>query len=396
MTDELTSTGLNIDDYETVRALVVAELRASISSILDVSADQPIGQIVDINLEKRQELAELLQELHSAIDPDQASGQSLDGVCSYTGTYRDPATKGTVTLTLNLDATTTVPAGSIAAVTGDADNQWVLDADVTSTTAGDYQGTATASETGAIQALAGTITTIVTAVSGWNTVTNALDAANGDERETDTDLRVRREVELQQGGSATLGAIIAEVSAIDEVLAVVGYENTAWFVQDTMPPKSVEIVYWTGSTPVVAATVTAIAEAIQSTKAAGIDAHGTDIDGDTPVETYKTVTDDYGSYDIGFTVAAPITIKLKYTLTTNADYPGPAAFKAEVAAWAAENLSIGDDVLYTKMIDVGYNVAGVDNLSLELGFDPPGWGTSDLTIGSREIAQISTGDIPIL
>lgn len=395
MTDELTSTGLNLDDFETVRALVVAELRSTISSILDVSADQPIGQLVNIVLEKRQELSELLQEIHSAADPDQASGQSLDGVCSYTGTYRDAATKGTVTLTLNLDATTTVPAGSIAAVTGDADNQWILDSAVTSTTAGDYPGAATASETGAIQALAGTITTIVTAVSGWNTVTNAADATPGEARETDTDLRVRREVELQQGGATTIGAIVAEVSAIDEVLAVVGYQNTAWYVQDTMPPKSVEIVYWAGTgTPVAAATVTAIATAIQNTKAATTEAYGTDIDGIGT--TYETVTDDYGSYDIGFTVASDQTVELEYTLTTDSDYPGDTAFKAAIAAWADANLSIGDDVLYTKMIDVGYNTVGITNLSLRLRLSGGGWGTSDLTIGSREIAQISTGDITVL
>lgn len=395
MTDELTSTGLNLDDFETVRALVVTELRAQISAILDMSADQPIGQLTNIYLEKRQELAELLQEIHSATDPDQASGQSLDGVCSYTGTYRDPATKGTTTLTLNLDATTTVTAGSIAAVTGDADNQWILDADVTSTTAGNYPAAATASETGAIQALAGTITTIVTAVSGWNSVTNAADATPGETRETDTDLRVRREIELQQGGATTLGAIVAAVSAIDEVIAVAGYENTAWYLQDTMPPHSVEIVYWAGAgTPVASATVTAIATAIQDEKAAAIHAHGTDIDGIGT--TYETVTDDYGSYDIGFTVAAATTVELEYTLTTDSDYPGDTTFKAAIAAWATANLSIGDDVLYTKMIDVGYNTVGISNLALRLRLSGGGWGTSDLTIGSRELAQISTGDITVL
>lgn len=394
MTDELTATGLNIDDYETTRALVVAELRAEISSILDVGADQPIGQIVDIILEKRQELAELLQELHSAQDPDQATGQSLDAVSSMTGTYRDPDTAGTVTLTLDLDATTTVPAGSIAAVTGDADNQWILDSAVTSTTAGNYDGTATASATGPIQALSGTITTIVTSVSGWNSVTNALDATVGEDRETDTDFRLRREVELQQGGATSLGAIVAEVSAIDGVLAVEGYENPHWYSYDGMPPHSVEIVYWAGATvPVDPNIVTAIATAIQETKAAGIKAYGTDIDGNGPA--YETVTDDYGSYDVGFTVAADRRVELEYTLTTNTDYPGDATFQAAVAAWADANLSIGDDVLYTKLIDVGYNTAGIDNLALRLRFFGGAWGTADLTIGSREIAQVDSGDISI-
>jgi uncharacterized phage protein gp47/JayE len=394
MTDELTSTGLNLDDFETVRALVVAQLRATISNILDVSPDQPIGQITDITLEHRQQISELLQEIYSAMDPEQATGQSLDALCSMTGTYRNPATYGTVGLTLNLNAATTVPAGSIAAVTGDPDNQWILDADVTSVGAGNYAGTATASETGVIQALAGTITTIVTPVAGWNSVTNALDADEGEEVESDTDLRLRREVELQQGGSTTLGAVVAAVSAIEEVIQVIGYENVRSYVQDGMPPKSIEIVYWSGATsPTPPAVVAEIAETIQSEKAGGIQAYGTNTDDGAPPAETQPVTDDYGTYHIGFTRATDLRVRLDYTLTTNSDYPGHAAFQAYVSGWCDDNLGIGDDVLYTKMIDVGYNVAGIDNLSLQLEFFGAGYGTADLSVGARQIATVAAGDV---
>lgn len=395
MTDELTSTGLNLDDFETVRALVVAQLRATISNILDVSPDQPIGQITDITLEHRQQISELLQEIYSAMDPEQATGQSLDALCSMTGTYRNPATYGTVGLTLNLNAATTVSAGKIAAVTGDPDNQWILDADVTSVGAGNYAGTATASETGVIQALAGTITTIVTPVAGWNSVTNALDADEGEEVESDTDLRLRREVELQQGGSTALGAVVAAVSAIEEVIQVIGYENVRAYVQDGMPPKSIEIVYWSGATsPTPAAVVAEIAETIQSEKAGGIQAYGTDTDG-ASTET-ETVTDDYGSYEIGFTRAEDLRVELEYTLTTNSNYPGDATFQAYVSGWSDDNIGIGDDVFYTKMIDVGYNVAGIDNLSLRLRFFGGAWGTADLSVGGRQIATVDSGDITVI
>jgi uncharacterized phage protein gp47/JayE len=394
MTDQLTATGLELDDFETVRALIVTQLRSTISAILDVSPDQPVGQLTDIFTEHRQQHSELLQEIYSAMDPEQATGQSLDAICSMTGTYRNPATAGTVALTLNLNAATTVPAGSIAAVTGDPDNQWILDAAVTSVGAGNYPGAATASNTGVIPAVAGTITTIVTPVVGWNSVTNAADATEGEERESDTDLRLRREQELQQGGSTSLGAVVAAVSAIEEVIQVVGYENVRSYVQDGMPPKSIEIVYWAGATtPTPAATVAEIAETIQSEKAGGIEAYGTDTDGDTPPTQYETVTDDYGTYLISFTRAEDLRVVLTYVLTTNSDYPGNATFRAYVSSWCDDNLGIGDDVYYTKMIDVGYNVAGIDNLTLTLNFfgDPPG--TADLTVGGRQIATVDSGDV---
>jgi len=397
MTDQLTATGLELDDFETVRALVVAQLRARISTILDVNPDQPIGQITDITLEHRQQISELLQEIYSALDVDQATGQSLDAVCSMTGTYRDPATYGTVGLTLNLNAATTVPAGSIAAVTGDPDNQWILDADVTSVGAGNYAGTATASATGVIQALAGTITTIVTPVAGWNSVTNALDADEGEEEELDSALRLRRELELQQGGSTTLGAVIAVVSDIDGIIQVIGYENVRSYTQDGMPPKSIEIVYWSGATsPTPAALVTAIAEAIHGEKAGGIQAYGTNTDDGVPPAVTQTVTDDYGSYQIGFTRAEDLRVELEYTLTTNSDYPGDATFQTYVSSWCDLNLLIGDNVLYTKMIDVGYNVDGIDNLALRLRFFGGAWGTSDLSVGGRQIGTVASGDITVI
>ncbi len=392
MTDQLTATGLELDDFETVRALAVAQLRATISAVLDVGPDQPVGQVTDILLEHRQQLSELLQDIYSGIDPDEATGHTLDGVCSMTGTYRDPATAGTVGLTLDLNAVTTVPAGSIAAVTGDPDNQWILDADVVSVGAGNYAGTATASETGVIPAVAGTITTIVTPVAGWNTVTNALDADAGEAVETDTSLRLKREVELQQGGSATLGAVVAEVSELDDIIQVVGYENVRSFVQDGMPPKSIEIVYWSGTTtPTPAALVAEIAEAIQTVKAGGIQAYGTDTD-DIGTET-ETVTDDYGSYEIGFTRADDLRVELSYTLTTDSDYPGNVTFVAAIVAWAAANLTIGGNVLYTKLIDAAYNVPGITNLALTLTFFGGGPGVADLVVGGREIGTIATGDV---
>jgi len=385
--DELTATGLSIDDLETRIAAVVATLRTEISAILDVSPDQPTGQIIQILMERQQALAELIQAVHSATDPDQATGQSLDGVASITGTYRRPATSGTVVLTLDLDALTTVPAGSLVAVAGDPSNTWAINADVTSVGAGNYAAPATSTQTGPIQALAGTITVIVTPVAGWNSSDNAADAVLGSDEETDTALRLRREVETVLGGSTSADAIRAEVSQVDGVLEVFCLENPLPCSVAPMPPNSVEVVYWDGGAG--AADQAEIAEVIWTQKPAGIRAYGT--------TTVVHTDEQNNSHQIGMTVADEQRIVVDVTLLDGAGYVGDAAVMTAIAAWADANLGIGDEVWRSRISAVVLGLAGVENVSaVLLSIWPAAVGAADITIDQRQIATISTGDITVI
>lgn len=385
MTDELTSTGLTIDDALTRRARTAGLLRAAISSKLDLSEDQPWGQLLGINNENEQSFAELLQEIYSGIDPDQATGQTLDAVCSITGTYRRAATAGTVTLTLTFSAAATVPAGSQVS---DGTQTWTIDADVVATGAGTEDGTATCDDTGSIEAPIGTLTTIVTPVANWTSVTNAAAAAAGLDRETDTELRLRREVELATGGSTSVDAIQAAVSPIEGVLEAVVYENESWRAVAPMPPHSVEVVFWTEKTGAdLTALEVLLAAEIFEEKAGGIQAYGT---------TETTHTDTQGNdHQIGTTLATENVLELEYTLVVDGDFQSSAVFTAQVASELGAILSIGGDVYVSKLIDLGFNVTGVVNISqVRLRVKPSVvWLTTDITIGSRQIATIAAGDI---
>ena len=403
MTDTLTSTGLTIRTLSERIALIKASLRSAIAANLDLSSDQPDGQFVEILAEAIQQLAELSQEVHGAFDPDQATGLSLTALSLITGTLRRVATYGTVTLDLDLDATTTVPAGTIFAVSGEPDNQWILDSAVTSVGAGTYQGTATASQSGAIPALATTISVIVTPVAGLNSVDNPTDATAGLELETDTALRLRREVEVEQGGSASVDSIQAALSEITEVLEVIVLENERSRAADGMPPHSIEPVIWTGGTDPAASVLAEIASTIFSEKASGVQSYGTNTnDGDysDPLtrELTQTHTDTQGNeHEIGWTLAEGMRVELEYTLVTDSNYPGDAAFQAAVAAWDDSNLSIGEDVLHARFIANAFDVDGVVNVTLlRLRFFGGAWGTSDLTITNRQKATISSGDITVI
>lgn len=400
MVDELTTTGLEIDDYTTRRADVVADLRSVISSILDVSPDQPIGQKTDIYLERLQAAMEILQEVHAAFDPAQATGLTLDGVCSILGTYRNPATKGTVTLKLTLNATTTVPAGSQAAVSGDANNIWVTDEAVTSVGAGDYTVGATALTAGVYPAVSSSITTIVTAVAGWTAVTNDADATPGEARETDADLRVRRNSELSLGGSTSVDAIRAEVSEITWVEDVIVYENDSIRSVAPMPPKSIETVI-RKTAVLTAAQVAELGALLLTEVAAGIQAYGSDI-GDGSGDESTPIEDDRDNiHAIGWTRASEQTVHIEVDISTAGDYDadtyeGDAALKAAIVAWG-EDLEIGEDVVFFKLVQTVMDQTGIENATSILvdTVDPP-VGTSDIPIGAREVALISTANIDVV
>ena len=385
MTDQLTSTGLHIDTLEDRLDRVVGLLRAAISPTLDLSTDQPSGQFVKILTEHVQEVVELLQELHSSIDPEQATGAALDALCSITGTYRKAATKGTVTLTLTATGACTVSAGSVVAVTGDPDNRWVTDADVVFAAAGSQSVSATAATAGRISAPAGTITTIVTPVTGWSAVTNPSDASEGRNQETDTELRLRREQEITQSGAASLDSIRAAVLALDDVEECVVYENATWHVDGAgRPPHSIEVLFWSALTGAsLTALEASIAAEIFAEKAAGIQAVGT---------TLATVQDDAGnSHTVGMTLATAIKPTVEVWLFPGSNYAGDAAVQEALVDWGDENLQIAEDIYHSALIAVVMGVQGVENVtSLKIG-----GAAATYSIGETEIGVLETANIVV-
>ena len=389
MVDQLASTGLTIDDYLTRLNSTSAELRVAISAVLDLSEDQPWGQLTRILVEHHQQLAELLQEIYSGLDPDQATGQTLDAVCSITGTYRQAATQGTVELLLGFTAgPTVIPAGSLVSVNGAPNNQWATDVAVNyvGPGAGWDPVDATAVTSGAVPALINTIQVIDTPIPNWSGVDNPAAAVTGQDRETDTELRLRRETEIATGGSTSVDAVAAAVSPLAGIDKAIVYENDDWKPAAPMPPHSIEVVYW--GTPVAAT----LAETIFREKAGGVRPYGT---------AYTAHTDTQGNvHQIGSTLASEQVLIVRYSLTTDADYPGNADFSTAVAAAANaddDQLGIGQDVIWARYFDYGFNVAGVvDVTALHVNLAGAGWVAVNVAVGARAIATLIAGNVTVV
>lgn len=353
----LTATGWVPKTATELLAELETALRGELGDDVDVSAESVFGPVLAVCATKLGELWELVGAVYAARTPTGASGEALTvlaGACP--AIERRDATKGTVTLTVGLNAGVTLPSGSRAHVDGEPSNAWVTTESVTNSTGSPTTLTveAEALDAGRTRANATTISVIATPVSGWTSVTNAADATPGEEIETDAALRLRREQSLQRAGSSPLDAIAAQVLEVEGVTQCVAWENTTLYTDsDGRPAKSVEVMVLGGD-------VGDIARAIWAAKAGGIETYGTE----TPV----TFADDRGvSRTVEF--SRPTDLDLYATIQVEIDpdtYAGDDAVE-DAFLDATDGLRAGERARISDMVTAVCAVEGVIDAYIWIG-----------------------------
>jgi uncharacterized phage protein gp47/JayE len=385
------ATGFTPKSLEEILEDIESEQLANIAADLDISPDQPIGQINGIFAKKLAELWEALATCYGGFNRGAAEGVLLDAIGLLTGTPRLDATKSQVNATVNLNASTTLPVGSIANVTDQPTNRWLLRTAVTSTTAGNYAAIFDAEVTGPQVANSGTLEQITVPVIGWNSVTNAEDADLGTNIESDAAYRIRQQEELSAPGACTVDAIRADVLQVDGVIECKVFENTSLVTDgDGLPGKSFEVVLYDGSVP--DADDDEVAQAIWDSKPSGIEAYGS---------SSGTAVDSEGvEHTVEFSRATGVNVYLFYTLDVDPlKYPVDGDDQVEAAAIAkgATALGMGDDVIALVFRAQALSVAGVNDVTaFTLGTAPSPVGTANLSITSRQIALLDTSRISVV
>lgn len=382
----LTATGFESKTLETIRAEIVADLLANISTTLDTDTESPLGQLVGIFARQLRQVWELAEATYSGQYPDSASGFSLTALALLTGTSRLPATKSTVECTVNVDPGTYLPGTLVAHVSGDATLRFVNVDTVTNgggSPANVTDITFEAEETGVVRANASTLTVIAEPVSGWNSITNPADATLGTEIESDTALRLRREEELASSGSTTVDAIKDAILDVADVIAATVLENDTNATVDGIPAKSIEAIVRGGVDADIAA-------AILAEKPAGIQAFGS--------EGPFTVTDAQGNdHSIDFTRPTVVNVYLEVDLdVVSADYAGDTAVEEALVDFGDLNYEMGDDVILSKLEAIIHGLTGIyDVTEIRVGNAPSPVSTSNYTIDTRELADLDTARITI-
>lgn len=405
----LTALGFEKRTLEDLLAQVEADEQAQISTSLDVSSSSPMGQINAVLMKTASELWDLAQAVYDGADPDKNSGDAQDAVAAITGTLREGARSSYTRVGMALGAAVTVPAGAVdsdgnvtaqgalMAVDGNPAVQFtligleatpgvVVPGDVTSAGAGTYYGRFTCTRTGPVLAPATQLDVIVTPIVGWTAASNPLDAVPGRDVESDSDLRTRREDELQAEGTSPADALRAKLLQVPGVLQVTVFENDTDATDGNgLPPHSIECLVYDGASP--AATDASIAQAIWDNKAAGIQTHG---------GTTANATDSQGNTrSMSFSRPTLKPVYFDVTITDVAGYPGDLAVKEALVARGAQ-LAMGDDVNLASFYPAVFDGGGVTDLtSFKAGFAPSPSGTTNLVIAARELATFDTGRITV-
>jgi uncharacterized phage protein gp47/JayE len=384
MTFGVASTGFNLKLLAEILSDMEDSQRANIGASLNLGSDSVLGQVNGLYAAGLSELWEVAQAVYRAMDPDSAEGDALDIVCAIVGVRRLAASNSQVTLSLDLDAAITVPAGSIVSTDGNSDQRWRLLEDVTSTTAGAYNGLFECETTGPEDSGAGTIDVIETAVTGWNSVTHSAAVIVGRDRETDATLRARRVTSVQGVGTGTLGAIQASVGEVENVTSATAYENdTDATDADSVPPHAIEVVTLGGA-------AADIAQSIWDNKPAGIATYGT---------SSGTAVDTNGAdQTVNYSPADDQQILIEVTLQKDPDtYVGDAAVATAIEDWAASRLTVGYNVIKSQISAAVAVLDGVMDVTLvRLSISPAALGTSNLTITRRQIATVDAGDVDVI
>jgi len=239
---------------------------------------------------------------------------------------------------------------------------------VTETTPGEYQATVgcTALETGALQAISQTITSVDTPVTGLDSVFNPLDATVGRDIESNIELRIRRGLSTQISEAGPTDAIRNKILSLNDdetktvLESVIVLENyTTVTDAKGLPPKSFEaVVYEFGGAN---DRDQEVAEAIYAAKPAGIEAHG---------DKDFTVTDSQGfDHTVKFTEPDEVDIYLILDLTVDSTYPdgGDDTLEADVVEWGNE-IGVGNDVIvYPSLVGQLNGVTGITDVVVKIG-----------------------------
>ena len=377
----VSSTGFTMPTVDDLLTSITADQRNTIADDLDEGAEEVLGQLNGIVALKLREAWEATGAVYESFDPRRATGAALVARCALTGTTPRGATYGTVDLTLTIAAHRTVPAGSSVSAAGKPDVLWTTLTDAVNSSGSPASVTVSArcATAGRIAAPSGTLTVIATPVTGWTAVTNAADAVAGREAETDPELRVRREAELQLAALTPDDAIRVALLAVADVQRVLVVPNSSDAAVGAQPPHSVEVVVQGGTTAAVAA-------AIWSSVAMGIATYGT---------TTTTIVDAAGiTRTVRFTRPTVAAVYVGVLVLRGATYAGDAALKNALLA-VGDALLMGSTVQIADLVVAAMGVAGVRNARVTLSWSSGGGGASDLVPGPREIPTLDSSRISV-
>ncbi len=204
------------------------------------SAD-PAMQIVLVVLNSIANAWEGMEVTFNQFDPQKATGAALSSLVELNGLDRKQATASTASISVTGTDSTVIPAGSIVTDLQNTNN-WEVDTDIT-INSGVGLGTVTCQTLGSVFAATNTLNTIVTPILGWSTVNNSTQSVTGEDKETDSELRARRDNSTLAPGVSQSEAVAANLKNLSGVTYVKVLVNDSLTVNSNgIQPKSMAVI----------------------------------------------------------------------------------------------------------------------------------------------------------
>lgn len=234
-------------------AEVTEQIRVAFETLygpdVNFGSDTPDGQLIGNFGQQIIDLLELINQVYTGFDPDQAIGVILDQRCAINGVQRQAGTHTITPITVVVDRALTLvgieedPVNPYT-IADDTGREWQLISSVSPSGAGTAVYNFQAKETGAISTIPNTITIPVTIVIGVVSVNNPTSYLTlGIQEETDAELRIRRQKSVSLSSQGYLEGLIAALENIPEVTSVMVYENVTGVTDgDGVPGHAIWVI----------------------------------------------------------------------------------------------------------------------------------------------------------
>ena len=378
---------------------------------INLSDKSPLGKIIKNTAFELSESWNASEDIYSSRFVDFASGVQLDYLCKLIGISRRTANpaRSSEKQVFEGDDGTTIPSGYIVET---EDEIRFLTTDSDTIENGTAEVHIEAEEPGSEGNLpANTITGIVNPISGLESTYNPAETIDGRDIESDFELRNRFQESLAAGGGSTIDAIRAELLQIDGVIdAIVEHNNTMNSVYDILDNLEAEIQAeeLNNALELVDDTRDAIADSksINAIIYGGQDedisnvlfdnvAAGIQTIGDTEI----MVDDDRGiDHPVFFDRPDYVDVYVNAQITTGSNFPtdGHEKVRTEIIKYIGgvdedqeqyDGLTLGDDVIRTRIIAATHNVDGIVDVDVLIGETESDLSANNISINDSQVSR---------
>ena len=369
--------GLHIPSYIDIRDDLIAQAKSIYGQDLYLGNDSMDYQYLSVIALKISDTMQAIQLAYNNRSPATAVGSGLDALVKINGIRRKTSSHSTCSVTLSGTVGAVITAGVVSDVSG---YRWELPASVIIEYNGTVTVTAKCQTIGAITALPGDISKIVTPTKGWTAVTNTVAAVQGQPVETDAQLRARQAVSTDLPSQTLLSGTTAGIAAVSGVTRYKVYENdTSIADAKGLPPHSITCVVEGGLD-------SDIAEKIYARKGIGCYTNGT---------TVSIIKDLYNRDNtIRFYRPTYVPIYVKVSIAKKSGYTDDMTARVQQAITDYLNsLSIGEMLIFSVLNAVVMTVQpSLSNpvfavTSITTGKTANPTGTADIATAFNEVSQ---------